>query len=166
MRSLRRPFKTTAHAPKNVASSMSARRAGSLGAKSFCSLLCGSQPSRTGVQSKRRGRDLWRMGAWRDRCPNCGCTLGGARPWRASVRPSGSPARSAWLGYGAGMLLVSQVSASILSCHLGRGVGRQGSHGTGWFSRWHRSSTAACSGRRRRVAHRSRALPPAPQRKQ
>ena len=64
------------------------------------------KPSRTGVQSKRRGREQWRMGASRDQRPQRAVsrsTLGRARPWRASVRRCGSPVRSAKLPYGAGI---------------------------------------------------------------
>ena len=102
--------KRRAHAAVRVASSWSARREGSLGAKSASSTLCSTKPSRTGGQSKRRGRELWRMGASRDQSPqrrvSCS-TLGSARPWRASVRPSGSPARSAERGLRCGHSFVS-----------------------------------------------------------
>jgi hypothetical protein len=40
-------------------------------------LLCQSKPSRAGVQSKPRGRELWRMGACGDRCPQLWLTAPG-----------------------------------------------------------------------------------------
>ena len=87
-------------APKSGRSSVPARREGSRGARSSWSERTGIKPSRTGGQSKRRGREQWRTGASRDHRPQravARSTLGGARPWRASVRPCGSPARSAKL---------------------------------------------------------------------
>jgi len=117
------------------------------------------EPSRTGVQSKQRGRERWRRSACRDRGPQrfvSFSTLGCARPWGASVRRSGSPARSAWFRHGSGM------SASRWrSAWLGLGC-----HGTGRPRRWHKSSTASYTLCRVSAAHRSRALPLAPQAKQ
>jgi hypothetical protein len=68
------------------------------------------KPSRAEVQSKRRSREPWRTGASRDQRPQqavARSTLGRARPWRASVRPCGSPAGSAKFSYGAGIGRVS-----------------------------------------------------------
>src|SRR5262245_33219099 len=119
MRSPRRLFKAGAHAPTCVASSWSARRAGSLTAKASSSAAFGRKPSRTGVPSKRRGREQWRTGASWDQRPQpwvSRSTLGGARPWRASVRRCGSPARSAWSRQGAGIVL--SLSKIVVVCDV------------------------------------------------
>jgi hypothetical protein len=123
-----------------------------------------TKPSRAGVQSKRRGRERWRTGASRDQRPHSGSIPVGARPWRASVRRCGSPARSVkFLRCGHRSTLLGRFGAAAQRRRAGPA---SSSHGTGRCRRWHKSSTAACSGRRRSAAHKSRALPPAPQRKQ
>lgn len=69
--------------------------------------------------------------------------------------------------YGAGMVDAS-FADRCYRCNprwLWTAVGAA-NQGTGRPKRWHRSSTAACRGCWLQAAHRSRALPPAPQRKQ
>jgi hypothetical protein len=112
--------------PRNGRSSMSARREGSHAAKVVKFRFQCIKPSRAGGQSKRRGRERWRTGVYGARCPS-GCdTRGRARPWLASVRPSGSPARSAKL-----MARASVDSSYGFSGHQRRGSTASASQGTG-----------------------------------
>jgi hypothetical protein len=101
-----------------------------------------AEPRRGPIQATRSG--CWCRGAWRARRPNgCG-TLRRTRPWRALVRRSGSPARSA-------KFLTMQASGllrSVLSCiSPPAGRSQRSSQGTSWCRRWHNSNTAACSSR-------------------
>jgi len=112
--------KRRAHTADSVASSYSARREGSLQAKSKSSTQSGiAEPHRGPIKAARSGTLAHGCIAG-SMSPTCGCLQhpGGARPWRAFVRRCGSPARSAWLGYGAGMAAslsrISGICAVIL----------------------------------------------------
>ena len=149
---------------------MPARREGSLGAKSS-----GSDPrdrSSRAVPASNPSDEVGNDGArvrggsnvpneWLRAAPSVALVpgvpeFGGVAPRHG--RPSSVRVR-AWRRFSAGDWLRS-------ACHRRRVGGARSSQGTGWWSRAHQSTTAACSGRRRSAAHRSRALPPAPPRKQ
>jgi hypothetical protein len=110
MRSPRRLFKASRSRPKErssfrVSSTRGQPRGKVVMLRSFVCI----KPSRARVHSKRRGREQWRTDASRDHRPQRAVTapVRCARPWRASVRRSGSPARSAKLRYGAGIRHIS-----------------------------------------------------------
>ena len=145
--------KRRAHAPRSVAEFLVGSTRGQPRGKvfKFHSNMVKAEPDRGPIQAARSGWATWRTGASRDqspqRCVACS-TLGGARP-RLPQFGRQAPRHGRQVDHGAGMVCSPMAS-----------------HGTGRPSRRHKSKTAACRGCLVTAAHRSRALPPAPQQKQ